>query len=162
MFKGVHHITYLVWDLPSVETYFKKHFGLDPIQRENMKPGKSSSYQLGPTVLRFSQPERTASMEYELLRRFGGPVISHIGLAVDDLAKSSQELKEGGVDFTQSEITTSPHGGYDLIDIAAENSCGMRTQSELFALNKMFPDSMIGIRLQLCESTSKPDGHSNA
>ena len=163
MFQGVHHITYLVWDLDSVEAYFSKHFGLEPIQRENKGPGRNIAFQVGPTVLRFTQPTRTASgMEYELLRRFGGPVISHIGLVVASLDKTSQELRDGGVDFTQSEVTVSPHGGYELIDIASEGSCGMRSQNELFALNKMLPDSRVGIRLQLCENTETREELSSA
>jgi hypothetical protein len=158
MFQGVHHITYLVWDLDSIEGYFREHFGLDPITREDVASGRSASYDVGETVLRFSQPGRTASVEYELLRRFGGPVVSHFGLVVRDLAKSVQELKAGGIDFTQPEVTVSPHGGYELIDIAPEGSCGMRIQNELFTLNKMFPDSRLGIRLQLCENTVQGSG----
>jgi catechol 2,3-dioxygenase-like lactoylglutathione lyase family enzyme len=164
MLQSIHHITYLVWDLDSVEDYFRQHFGLEPTHSENVGRGKarSSSYQIGPTLLRFSQPGRPASMEYEYLRRFGGPVVSHIGLTVDNLAKRSQELKESGVDFTQPEITVSPHGGYELIDIAPEGSCGKRSQNELFSLNHMFPDSELGIRLQLCQSISPTEGDSDA
>ena len=151
MFQSVHHITYLVWDVDSVGSYFHKIFGLEPLHRRKGMIG----YQIGPTLLRFSEPGHTASMEYEHLRRFGGPVVSHIGLKVENLAKRSQELKEAGADFTQSEITVSPHGGYQLIDIAAEGSCGMRVQNEHFALDNIFPDSRIGIRLQLCEDKSR-------
>jgi|ERR1700694_987105 4-hydroxyphenylpyruvate dioxygenase-like putative hemolysin len=164
MFDSIHHITYLVWDLASVESYFQDHFDLQPIRKEDVGPGRSASisYQIGPTLLRFSEPAHTATMEYEQLRRSGGPVISHIGLGVANLADRSRGLKEAGVDFTQSKVMVSPHGGYKLIDIAAESSCGMRTQNERFALSEMSPDSHLGIRLQLCEDIVGAGTPSNA
>lgn len=162
MLQGIHHITYLVWDLNSVEAYFRDHFGVDPDRREDSGPVRAVEYEVGETILRFSQPGRTASIEYELLRRFGGPVISHIGLTVTDLETSVANLRTSGVDFTQSTITSSPHGGYDLIDIAPEESCGMRIQNQLAALNKTFPDARMGIRLQLCENVADAGGGTDA
>src|ERR1700680_2992693 len=126
MFDSVHHVTYLVWDLDSVEAYFQKHFGLHPVHRKNTRPGKPGniSYQVGPTILRFSEPARAASLEFDQLRRYGGPVISHIGLAVANLAKRSEDLKESGGGFAQSGLTISPPGGDRGIDIGRDKSCG--------------------------------------
>jgi hypothetical protein len=90
-------------------------------------------------------------MDFEHVRRAGGPIITHIGLAVDNLDDRAKQMRKAGVDFTQVAVTPSPHGGYKVIDIAPEGSCGMRDQNDRWKLSKMFPESHFGIRLQLCE-----------
>jgi hypothetical protein len=158
MFKYIHHITHVVWDLDSVEAYFDNHFDMKPFEREDPlapKP-RTISYKIGPTVLRFSEPGHQHTMEYENLRRMGGPLVSHYGLAVDDIDDYAKELKKDGMDFTQDEPVVSPHGGeYKVIDIAPEGSCGMRAQNDRFVLNNPDPESYFGIRIQLCEDLKK-------
>lgn len=164
MFSHVHHVTYLVWDLESVEKYFRTHFGVEPFNRETPASPKPAtlSYHVGPTVLRFEEPGHEHTMEFEHLRRFGGPVISHIGLAVDALGERASQLRAEGVDFTQPEVVPSPHGGYKLIDVAPESSCGMRDQNDRWKVRKMFPETHFGIRLQLCEDAPNGEVKSNA
>lgn len=164
VFKYVHHVTYVVWDLDSVEKYFREHFNLEPFSRETPPSPKppTISYEIGPTVLRFEEPGHEHTMEFEHLRRFGGPVVSHIGLAVDDLGERAAALRQEGVDFTQPEVVPSPHGGYRLIDVAPEGSCGMRDQNDRWRLHKMYPETHFGIRLQLCEDSQKGEVKTDA
>jgi len=154
MFNYVHHVNHLVYDLPSVEAFFKKHFGLEPIAREEgVAPlPNTMSYQVGPTILRFVEPTHQHSKEFADLWKAGGPVISHIGLAVENIDKKAKELKEAGVDFTQPEPIVSPHGGYKVIDIAPEGSYGAKIRSGMWKLNKILPENHFGIRFQLCEN----------
>jgi catechol 2,3-dioxygenase-like lactoylglutathione lyase family enzyme len=152
VFRGIHHITYIVWDLTGVRAYFAEHFGLTPVADDERRPGSPArlDFTIGETVLRFVQPSHPASMEYEQIRRAGGPVVSHVGLAVTDLASGVARLRASGVVFAQDDPVRSPRGDYLVIDLDPLHSCGMHESVELFGSSGSGADAAHGIRLQLC------------
>jgi hypothetical protein len=141
-----------VWDLNGVRAYFAEHFGLTPAAEDERRPGTPArlDFVIGETVLRFVQPSHPASVEYEQIRRAGGPVVSHIGLAMTDLEFDVDRLRESGVVFAQDEPVVSPRGDYLVIDLDPVHSCGMHSAVELFGSSGSGADATAGIRLQLC------------
>jgi hypothetical protein len=146
VFYGIQHITYLVWDLVGVREYFAEHFGLEPVDED----ATSFDLSIGTTRLRFVRPTHPATAEYDQLRRAGGPVVSHIGLAVDGLGEVVALLRAGGVGFAQSQPVQSPHDGRRVIDLDPTRSCGMNANAEFFGSHGAGADSAMGLRLQLC------------
>jgi hypothetical protein len=152
MLDAVHHITYVVWDLNSVQSYFLRHFGLEPSATGERRPGIPGfcSYEVGSTTLYFTQPGHPASMEYQLLRRFGGPVISDIGLTLGGFNATVDKLRADGMRFEGPPVVSEY--GWTEVDLDPEGSCGMRNADPLFALRSPLPEDRLGIRLKLCRS----------
>jgi catechol 2,3-dioxygenase-like lactoylglutathione lyase family enzyme len=153
-FKYVHHVTHFVWDLKSTEAYLEEKLGVKPFRKQldlpTPKP-KTIFYRIGPTMYLFKEPGHTYTPEFEAVRRNGGPVVNHVGLAVADIEARVAELRKAGVQFIQDAPVVSSHGGYKVIDIDPESAAGSRAKSAEFLPPKLTPESYFGVRLQLCE-----------
>jgi catechol 2,3-dioxygenase-like lactoylglutathione lyase family enzyme len=134
MFQDVHHVSMYVTDLPGVERFLDKFFAIKPYKQEIPAPESvlplASFYAIGPTLLEFMQPRTRFSMQYDYLRRAGGPVISHVAWTVKDLNKVLPGLEAKGVSLWEKGQSggVSPHGGYLLQNVLAESINGIKFQ----------------------------------
>ncbi len=70
MLKGVHHVTYIVEDVPKVVDFLEQNFGLKPVDViDNPKRGlKEAYFKIGPTIVDFFQPMHDTADFAQFLR----------------------------------------------------------------------------------------------
>ncbi|MEE8159822.1 MAG: VOC family protein [Dehalococcoidia bacterium] len=129
MLKGVHHVTYIVEDVPKVVDFLEQSFGLKPVDViDNPKSGLKEAYiKIGPTIVDFFQPMHDSADFAQFLRE-KGPGISHVGWQVEDIDGVADRLVTQGVKTRDGRRgTVSPHG-YKTLSIDPANAAGFLFQ----------------------------------
>ena len=149
MLNDVHHVSMYGMDLTGVRHFLGKYFGIAPVKLEGDEDGgaaahesaaallipKAAMFPVGPSMLEFMQPRARLGVTYDYIRRNGGrPTVSHICWKVVDISARIRELVARGADLTElvgrtGEAGVSPHGGYRVMNIFAEEAVrGVRFQ----------------------------------
>ncbi len=110
MFKGVHHVAYLVEDLDAATHLFVNVLGAAPLDRKYFDPSgvEVAVVRLGNVRFELVRPLREGTPPYEHLR-LHGPGFYHIGLEVDEIGDALAKLKAAGIGL----IDEAPVPGVD-------------------------------------------------
>jgi methylmalonyl-CoA/ethylmalonyl-CoA epimerase len=149
MLNDIHHVSIYGLDLAGVRSFLDKYFGITPIRLEGFDEGagdaeesaaalikpKVAIFPVGPSMLEFMQPRARVGVHWDYIRRNGGkPTVSHICWKLEDISARIKELVSRGAELaelvgTTGEAGVSPHGGYRVMNLFAEESVrGVRFQ----------------------------------
>ena len=127
MFKGIHHVTYVVEDLAATEAYMLNAFGME-VEKYQEQPEleerlgfKIAFYTVGSTILDFFQPVREGIPVDKFLKS-NGPSVIHVGWEVKNIESIVKEFVAKGVDARQKDCAADSPQGYKTVSIDIPNN----------------------------------------
>lgn len=112
MFKGVHHVHYVVHSRDEMVAYLEANFGMKPdtlIVYED-RGMKDALYDVGETHIQITEPLHPDSDIARHLTQHG-PGVYHVAWAVDNIQQAAQELAaKGNTMRGENGLTESPRG----------------------------------------------------
>lgn len=127
MFKGVHHIAYLVENLDAAADIFVNVLGATALERKYFEPSgvEVALVRLGNVLFELVLPVREGTVSHEHLRRHG-PGFYHIGLEVDDITEALAKLREAGVGAVDQSAV--PGVNWDVAWLQTDSMLGVPSQ----------------------------------
>lgn len=112
MFKGVHHVHYVVHNRDAMMDYMEKNFGLKPdtlVVYED-RGMKDALYDVGETHIQITEPLNPDSDIAKHLAQHG-PGVYHVAWAVDNIQQAARDLAaKGNTMRGEHGLTESPRG----------------------------------------------------
>jgi methylmalonyl-CoA/ethylmalonyl-CoA epimerase len=126
MFKFVHHVHYVVSDRDAMVAYLDKNFGMKPERLEDHADRglKEALYQVGPTLIEFTQPTDPNSGIGQHLAQYG-PGVYHVSWGVDNIRQVARDLMARGNKLRGQGGVTQSARGYHSINIELADSLGI-------------------------------------
>lgn len=126
MFKGVHHVHFVVKNRDEMVAYIEKNFGLNPEKMEvhEERGMKDALYHAGETLIEITEPLDPESGIAKHLAEHG-PGVYHVAWTVDDVRGKAQDLMAAGNKMRgEAGVTQSPRG-YTTSNIDPASSLGV-------------------------------------
>lgn len=100
MLKKIYHLGYAVEDLESAMSFYRRHFGAEPEEPEEVEEQGivASMFQVGESMIELVQPTRLDSPVGRFLEG-RGEGFHHVAFQVEDIETVLAELKTGGVEL---------------------------------------------------------------
>jgi methylmalonyl-CoA epimerase len=110
MFKGIHHLAFVVEDIEQSMERFEDNFDMELVSRDQISGAFSMDvalYHAGDNIVELIEPTTDEGWTYEYLQE-NGEGFFHVAFEVDDIRESMEELERRGIRVEDDE----PQQGY--------------------------------------------------